>query len=251
MLNPLKSSLVLLFSIILLACSSNGDSQLPLTLKKIISGKPTPDLVVMFPGINSPGTDFTDHNFVQMFQQQYSSVDIILADTRFAYVAAGNIAERIQNEIIAPAIRQGYENIWLVGVSLGGLNSIIYEKTFAGNIKGIVLIAPYLGEKHDIEGLLLNKQPLVWSEKHEKSINKTVRLWRYLIAETRSKEHPKLFLAYGDSDRFNDTHRLLASLLNQGHVFTKQGGHNWIVWKKLWQTLLDNNVFSFKKDKHS
>ncbi len=246
-MNKLHSLFLVFFAISTIAsCASNGNSQLPLTLNKIFSGKPTSDLLVMFPGINSPGSDFVQHGFVQMFQDKYPDVDITLVDTRFAYIEDDNIAERIQNEIILPARREGYKKIWFTGVSLGGLSAIKYNKSFAGNINGMVLIAPYLGSQYEIEGLLTDGTPYVWSELNNNSSDKTIRLWQYLLNETQSKNGKEnLFLAYGNSDRFSDMHRFLASLLDKNNVFIEKGGHNWTVWKKLWQTMLDKKIFDY------
>lgn len=246
-MNKLRHLFLILVAVsTVVSCASFGNSELPLTTYKIPSGSKTQNLLVMFPGINSPGTDFIEHGFVQMFQQKYSNVDITLVDTRIAYISAGNIAERIHKEIILPAIREGYKNIWFVGVSLGGLSAITHNRDFAGNINGVVLIAPYLGAQYKIEDLLAHEPPLVWSQQRDKSMDKTIRLWRYLISETQNQKNKmRLFLAYGDSDRFSDLHRFLASLLNENNVFIEKGGHNWTVWKKLWKTLLEEKVFNF------
>ncbi len=228
------------------SCAYFGNSELPLTTYKIPASIKTQNLLVMFPGINSPGTDFIDYGFVQMFQKKYSNVDITLVDTRFAYISAGSIAERIHNEIISPAIRGGYKNIWFVGISLGGLSTLLHSKDFAGILTGVVLIAPYLGAQYKVEDLLAHEPPLLWSEQHAKSTDKTIRLWRYLISETQNKENKmKLVLAYGNDDRFSDLHRFLASLLDENNIYIEKGGHNWTTWKKLWQTLLEEKVFNF------
>ncbi len=230
----------------IISCASNGNSQLPLTIKKIASGKSTSDLLVMFPGINSSGDDFVQHGFVQMFQQRYPNVDITLVDTRLAYITDGNIAERIQNEIIIPALSAGYKNIWFTGISLGGLSVITYNKTFANHVNGIVLIAPYLGAQYKIEGLLSGGVAHTWSETHQKNNDKTIQLWRYLLREANNKErNVKIFLAYGNSDRFSEIHVFLAGLLDKNNVFIEQGGHNWTVWKKLWKTMLDKKIFDY------
>ena len=50
-------------------------------------------------------------------------------------------------EISTGKIQKIYKNIWLTGVSLGGLNSLLFYKKHAKNICGVVLLAPYLGDK--------------------------------------------------------------------------------------------------------
>ncbi|HFD32573.1 MAG TPA: hypothetical protein ENJ28_07730 [Gammaproteobacteria bacterium] len=240
--------LIIVTVVALSACASNGNSQLPLTLTKIsATTKPTPNLFVMFPGINSPGTDFIHYGFVEMFRKKYPNVDIVLVDTRLAYITAGNIAERIQHDVILPALNSGYKNIWFMGISLGGLSALTYHQTYHTPIKGIVLIAPYLGTQYPVDDLLSSHlPPAVWSRQQRQSSNKTVQLWRHILEITMDKDSGlQLFLGYGDSDRYNTSHRFLARLLDSKKVFIEKGGHNWTVWKKLWQTMLNANVFTF------
>jgi len=139
---------------IIVSCASFGDSKLPLTLKTVPSAQISTNLLVMFPGINSPGEDFQYHGFVQLFQKKYPNVDIILVDTRYAYTQVGNLSVRIQTEIILPALSKGYTNIWLVGVSLGALGVIRYSELYPNNLNGMVLIAPYLGNQFKIKDFL-------------------------------------------------------------------------------------------------
>jgi len=228
------------------ACASFGDSSLPLTLREISSGKESPNLLVMFPGINSAGTDFIDYGFVEVFQQKYSGVDIMLVDTRFAYTLTGNLSERIQNEIIVPALVKGYTNIWFVGVSLGGLGVLEYDKSFPDNINGMVLIAPYLGNEYKMKDFLSHESPLMRSKLHYKSTDKTYLLWRYILNKTKTKESKEnLFLAYGDSDRLKDAHHTLADLLDDDNIFIEKGGHKWVTWKKLWKKIIEGKIFKF------
>jgi len=67
-----------------------------------------------------------------------------------------------------------------------------------------------------------------------------------LLTETKNKKSKmKIFLAYGDSDRFNDAHHSLAILLNDNNIFIEQGGHSWTTWKKLWKNMLEEKIFDF------
>ena len=250
MLNLRYLSLVLLSIFVLIGCGSNGDSSVPLTTQKILSGTKTSNLLIMFPGINSSGSDFIDFGFIEPFQEKYNNVDIILVDTRLAYVEAGNISERIQNEIIVPAYAKGYDNIWLVGVSLGGFSSLLYNRDFAENVNGIVLIAPYLGDLYSVSDLIDHPSPKKWSLDNKNSTDRSIRFWRYLLTLTKPNKDNELktdlFIAYGDKDRSSQLHQLLASQIKKENVYINEdGGHNWISWKPLWINMLDHKVFNF------
>jgi pimeloyl-ACP methyl ester carboxylesterase len=58
---------------------------------------------------------------------------------------SGTFAERLRAEVIEPAQARGYDDIWLLGVSIGGFGSLLYAGEFPADIRGIVLLAPYLG----------------------------------------------------------------------------------------------------------
>lgn len=231
---------------LLFGCESNGDSDAPLSVYKITSGIKTENLLVMFPGINSKGNDFVEYGFIDSFKEHYPRTDILLVDTYLAYIQAGNIAERIQNEIIVPAYQHGYTNIWFVGVSLGGLGALMYNKEFSGNISGLILLAPFLGEETKVDGLdnILSKQE--WLIEHGNSNDRTVSLWKYLIEVSAEKNSSMpIVLAYGENDRFIFMHRLLSRFLKNKNVFTKSGGHNWKTWRVLWGDILEAKLFDF------
>ena len=248
MKNYIKTVLLLIFLFTVTACSSSGDSSQPLQLRKISSSNYTENLIVMFPGINSPGSDFIDYGFTDLYKQYYKNSDIILADTRFSYIKADNIAERIHADIIKPSIKAGYKKIWFIGISLGGLNILKYVKKFNNHINGIILIAPYLGETSSIKSLFESNSYLEWSKVHAEETDKTIQLWRYLIDYTSSHDKAKqitLALAFGKKDRFNKTHELLAKILKEKNIYKNDGGHNWKAWKQLWEEILQSNIIKY------
>ena len=235
---------------LLSGCGSSGDSSVPLTTQKVLSGTKTSNLVVMFPGINSPGSDFIDYGFLELFQEKYNNADIILVDMRLAYVEAGNIAERIQNEIIVPAYAKGYDNIWLVGMSLGGFSSLLYNRTFSKNVNGIILFAPYLGELYSVSDLVNHPSPQQWAVDNKASTDSSIQFWRYLLTLTQPNKDKQfkthLVVAYGNKDRSSQLHQLLAGRIKKENVYINEsGGHNWVSWKPLWINMLENKVFNF------
>jgi len=53
---------------------------------------------------------------------------MVAADLHLAYLQGGTMIKRLYEDIISPAQKQGYKKIWLVGISPGGLNSLLYLK---------------------------------------------------------------------------------------------------------------------------
>ena len=48
-----------------------------------------------------------------------------------------------------------------------------------------------------------------------------------------------MFLGFGSEDRFADTQRLLAGVLPAAQTRVIPGGHDWPVWRALWEQFLD------------
>ena len=81
-------------------------------------------LVVMLPGAYSVPREFIDQGFVSRLHAQGFAVDVALADAHLGYAENGTLLERLRDDVIAPAQREGYRRIWLVGISLGGFASL-------------------------------------------------------------------------------------------------------------------------------
>ena len=81
-------------------------------------------LVVMLPGAYSVPRDFIDQGFVSRLHAQGFAVDVALADAHLGYAENGTLLERLRDDVIVPAQREGYRRIWLVGISLGGFASL-------------------------------------------------------------------------------------------------------------------------------
>jgi len=49
-------------------------------------------------------------------------------------------------------------------------------------------------------------------------------------------------LGFGSEDRFADGHRMLAAALPPEMVQVVPGGHDWPVWRQLWDNFLDTRL---------
>ena len=102
-------------------------------------------LVVMLPGAYSVPRDFIDQGFVSRLHAQGFAVDVALADAHVGYAENGTLLERLRDDVIVPAQRDGYRRIWLVGISLGGFASLGSLMRQPDSIEGVLAIAPYVG----------------------------------------------------------------------------------------------------------
>ena len=203
-------------------------------------------LVLMLPGIASLPEEFVEAGFPQALAARAPGAELRLLDSHYAYYEDRSILARLLAEQVRPARSQGFERIWLVGISLGGLGSLgLLADTEAagGGIAGVVALAPYLGTAGLAHEITAAGGPVAWAATPASTQPETGqqrpplerRIWRHLA--TRPGGAP-VHLGYGADDRFAQSHRLLAPLLPADHVATQPGGHEWPVWRALWDDWL-------------
>ena len=59
----------------------------------------------------------------------------------------GTFLERLATDVIAPAKARGYDEIWMMGPSMGGFGSLFYARAHTTDITGVLSIAPFLGDE--------------------------------------------------------------------------------------------------------
>jgi pimeloyl-ACP methyl ester carboxylesterase len=240
----IPASFLALLTLVLAACAAPGDATKPLPVRIVAAscGRPVDTLLVLLPGAGDRGDDFIDEGFVDAVRSHGVAADIALVGATVAYYRAGNVVQRLADEVVAPARARGIRHVWLAGVSLGGLGSLIYANERRGETDGLLLVAPYLGERAivaevgDAGGIARWSPPAVVPQE-----DRDRRLWQWLRTLTARREPglPPVWLGFGVDDRFVAGHRLLAAALPADHVFTAPGGHDWPAWRRVWNAMLD------------
>ena len=197
-------------------------------------------LFVFLPGRRDRAGDFVRRGFVALAQGSISGLDCVAVDATIGYYLDGSVAARLQREIIEPARKRGYHEIWLVGVSMGGLGSVFHERTYPGEVTGMILLAPYLGDDPKLFAEIdagggpvpwACSQPAVPAQANKANFQR--ELWHFL-GRLRIDTDPRfqIWVAYGDADRLRPGIERLISLLPPGCVSRLKGGHTWEVWTK-------------------
>ena len=202
-------------------------------------------LLILLPGIRGDGSEYAKKGFVRAVRSRNLTVDLLTVDAHFGYYAKRNVVERLRADVIAPARAQGYKNIWLIGISLGGFGSLIYSSEYPDDITGMVVLAPYLGRTEVIAEISQAGGLKHWQPGPSAKSDPERRLWAWLKNYAApANALPRLYLGYGRGDKFAQANALLASVLPPQHVDVVSGGHNWSTWKTLWTWVLDVQRFS-------
>jgi pimeloyl-ACP methyl ester carboxylesterase len=209
-------------------------------------GGRSPTLVVMLPGAYSRPPEFVEAGFPQTLSAAGFDADICIADSHVGYYSDRSILRHLREEIVLPARAQGYRQIWLVGISLGGFGALGYAVRHGAEIDGVLAIAPYLGPRRLTQEIVAAGGPHAWraaglaaAAPGNPADELDRELWRAFTtpgnsAGPGSAPRPPVYLGYGVDDRFADAHRRFAELLPAAHVATAPGGHDWPAWRALW-----------------
>ena len=232
----LRWSVVLLAASALLACASKRmESPRPVPTALLPSNDGSHRLVVVLPGRRDRLESLRRSGVGEAIQRVWPDADVLFAELSMPYYLDRSAAQRLHDEVLLPARRRAYTEIWLVGASLGGMGCLLYDRMYPGQVDGMVLLAPYTGERaiHDeirAAGGLATWQPPAGAADDEdgwqRELWSHLRTWADEPARTRD-----VWLAYGDADYLREGMPLVAGLLRPEHVLVRPGGkHAWSTW---------------------
>jgi pimeloyl-ACP methyl ester carboxylesterase len=221
---------------------SKPDPAKPLTVEWHLAnpGEHGRRLFLFLPGRRDHAADFSRHGFIALAQARVHSLDCLAVDATIGYYFDGSIADRLQREIVGPARSGGYREIWIVGVSMGGLGAFFHELAYPGEINGLILLAPFVGDdlalfrEIDAAGGAVawaGPQPPVAAGRQKAEFQRV--LWRFL-GRTRFDRTLQLetWMAYGEADRLLPGIERLKGILPADRVIPLPGGHAWEVWTR-------------------
>ena len=114
-------------------------------------GDPTGrSLVVMLPGAHIQRRDFDSEGFIPALRQRFPLADAVALGLDLVDYVEPDFPAQLHDGVIAPALRQGYAHISLVGISLGGMGALLYAAGYPDHAGNIILIAPLLATRGTI-----------------------------------------------------------------------------------------------------
>jgi len=192
--------------------------------------------MLLLPPAYSRPEDFLREGFSEAVHARGLDLDLVLVELRFRSVSDRSVLTHLE-ELIRAAHSAGCEEVWLVGISLGAYIALACADRQPRSLAGLCLFAPYLGSHivtQEIEraGGVASWEPGELAEEDEER-----RLWRFI--KTHAHGPPPIHLGLGREDRFAARHQVLAAALPAERVDLVPGGHEWPVWRRLWERFLD------------
>ncbi len=210
------------------------------------AGQQSKNLLILMAGAGDRHDAFQKYGYIDEAKKANLNADIWAVDAHYGYFTELTIRERLHLDVVLPAKAKGYECIWMGGISLGGFGSLIYQQKHPTELTGLVLIAPYIGNKGtmaEIEaaGGLDSWSPTNIPEHDERNLWLMLKQYRPNITLTASL--PPIYLLYGKDDRFAAFHRMLDTRLDRKYVNAVEGGHDWLPWQQVWREFVASKPF--------
>lgn len=238
----INRSLMMIPLAMLGACAARGDVTKPIPVQLVTAPQKAQRVVVMLPGRGDDLGGLQKHDTAQLIQQEWPDADVILVGLTMPFYTTGVAARRLHDEVMTPLKNRGYKQIWLAGISLGGMGALLYDHDYPGEVDGMLLLSPYLGkddvqrEIRDAGGVAAwNPGPLeqVGPQTFSRELWRTIKQWSANPARRQS-----VWLAYGKDEPFRAPIEMMSPLLPASHVLMLPGHHNWKLWKTSLPALL-------------
>lgn len=232
-----RQGLLLLFiaALVLPGCATTGNDPLQSISYQRDASTRQPNLLVMLRGLGADNTIFAEQGIIDEIRNLELPFDVIAPDAHFGYYQSQTFEKRLKEDVIDPARRQGYEQIWLAGFSMGGLGALIYLRNYPEDIDGVLLTSPFLGwpgvhREIDLAGGVSAWHPATNDPKDWQRM-----IWAWISKQDFDTQVP-IWLGYGESDMLSLAGPpLLATVLPEARVFTTPGNHNIATFKTLFR----------------
>ena len=218
---------------VLVGCMMTPPTEVPMaSITALGESPPNDSLIIMLPGRGDRANAFIKAGFLDASGQR--NFDTIAVDAHLGYYNERTLVQRLHEDIVLPARMRGYRNIWILGISMGGVGSLLYAQEHPNQISGIILIAPYLGNARLAGEIEAAGGLELWSGTANGYQDYEIAIWRFLQNATNRADPVPIILGYGLEDRLAATYGPLNRAIDPSFVYTLDGGHKWTTWIRIW-----------------
>lgn len=200
------------------------------------AGKKANTLIILLPGANHLPEDFVTQGFVSAVRQRQLDIDLVMPELAFDQIADQTVLRKIHDSLMQPYAALGYLNIWIAGISIGGYVAIAYAHRHPGQVNGLLLLAPYLGNRITTGEIALAGGVKAWAPNAIPDDDTERGNWYWLKHQGNTTE---VHLGFGKDDRFAESIAMMAAVLPDECIDKIPGEHVWPVWQQLWHNFLD------------
>ena len=191
--------------------------------------------LVLLPGAQMYAAHIAQAGLPDALTESGVKLDLHVPDLHLDPVDSAAASRRLSEEVLAP-LHEQYPEIWLGGISLGGMLALHHAQRDASGLSGLCLIAPYPGSRLTTNTIARAGGIEAWEPDERQRLDTEFQVW----AGVR-KGLPRLpvFMGYGKGDRFAGAMRPLAEELPDVSLHELDGGHDWSAWIPVWRRFLE------------
>jgi pimeloyl-ACP methyl ester carboxylesterase len=195
--------------------------------------------VLLLPPAYSQPEDFLREGFADLVRTRGLDLDLVLIEPRLQSVNDRSVLAEV-HRLMAAARSAGPVTLWLGGISLGAYIALACAERYSRELDGLCLFAPYLGSHIVTEEIERAGGVAAWEAGEIREEDEERRIWRFIRSQARGPL--PIHLGLGRDDRFGARHRTFAAALAAENVDVVAGGHEWPVWRRLWERFLDARI---------
>lgn len=198
--------------------------------------------LVMLPGAKNTPQQLQEYGFIRALRERELPIDVFALPAHADHYLERGEIERLLHEALDAILARGYSRPWLMGISLGGLGSMLCATQRPQDIEGVLLLAPFLGTRGVISEVVAAGGLQRWQWQDDGDPERAF-LAELAASPFNTPDFPEIHLGYGLQDHYMAASELLAERLPPQRVFGLPGGHDWETWQGLWQALLARSPF--------
>ena len=188
--------------------------------------------IVLLPGFADKPDDYEVHGFLRVLRKNAPGYDVIAADAHFGYYNKNTLLEQLHVNVIGPLVAHGYRELWIAGISMGGHGAVAYARAYPERVKGLLLLAPYLGPSDVVQEVVQAggicrysaPEPLPASRFGFAQANFA---W---LREVLCGNPAKISVWVGVGEHDQAKRDLLRDVVPADHYLVLPGGHDWDAW---------------------
>lgn len=237
-------ALALVVGVLATGCyfSRSPSRPVPALLSRVHAERTASCLVVFLPGLLDGPDSFLEHGMIEDLRASGAPCDAVMVDLHYRYFFGAAAGDVVYEDVIVPALARGYEEIWVVGISLGAMGATLLAREHGESITGMIFLSPFLGIE-PIRSEVVTAGLRAWRPGRLPlridDATFTRFLWAYLRGYVEDPdEMPPLWLGYAIGETQEPPSRTLATVLPETRVATVEGRHDWEAWTQLFRELV-------------
>ncbi|MEL6189134.1 MAG: alpha/beta fold hydrolase, partial [Myxococcota bacterium] len=110
-------------------------------------------LLILVHGRMDTAKAFDEEGLIKDLRERGSTADIVSLGAAPDLFRRRIFADSVEHQVVEPAREQGYQRIFIVGISRGGMGVLTYARKYPNSVDGVLAIAPFLGPRALVEDL--------------------------------------------------------------------------------------------------